>query len=77
MCEILTNEKPFGGLDLGELTKRKNEGYFPNFELFEKDWSLKKKQDILFSIIMECLEIDYTKRVGIDAVTHELRNLIF
>ena len=77
MCEILTNEKPFGGLELGELTKRKNEGYFPNFELFEQDWLLKKNQNILFSIIMECLEIDYKNRIDIDNVTHELRKLIF
>lgn len=77
MCEILTNEKLFDGLDLGELKKRKNEGYFPNFELFEQDWLLKQNQYILVSIIMECLEIDYKNRIDIDNVTRELRKLIF
>ena len=77
MCEILTNEKPFGGLDREELKKRKNEGYFLNFDLFEQDWLLKKNQDMLFSIIMECLEMDYKNRIDIDDVANELRKLTF
>lgn len=75
MCEILNESIPFQNMVTEEIIKNKREGYFPQFDKFEKDCSIKTYKNQLISLIMECLDVQFKNRIDIKNIRKMLEDL--
>ena len=75
MCEILNESIPFQNMTQEEIKKNKREGYFPQFDEFEKDSSIKTYKNQLISLIMECLDVQFKNRIDIKNIRKMLEHL--